>query len=123
MRTNVVKAGSVRSRRMEPAWARMIWRERARPTPVPSARVVKKGSKMWSAFSSGMGVGDVDLGVIGGVDECGDTDEGHVVEGSGSRSGLLPEPVTQGIERILQDVGDHLPHQLLVGEEDHVVIL
>ena len=72
----------------------MIWRERARPTPVPSARVVG-----------------------------GDTDEGHVVEGNGSRSGLLPEPVAQGIERILQNVRNHLPHQLFIGEEDHVLIL
>ena len=55
VRTNVVRDGSVVSRRMEPAWARMIWRERARPTPVPSARVVKKGSKIWSAFSGGIG--------------------------------------------------------------------
>ena len=68
-------------------------------------------------------IGDVDLGVVGSVDEGSDTDEGHVVEGSGSRSGLLPEPVAESIERILQDVRNHLPHQLLVGEEDHILIL
>ena len=38
---------------IEPRWARTTWRARLRPTPVPSALVVKKGRKMSCRSVSG----------------------------------------------------------------------
>ena len=74
-------------------------------------------------------VGDMDLGVVGGIDKRGDTDkrdivctvvwscgDGTVGSGSGidrSGGGAVPEAVAQGIDGILEDVGEHLAHELL----------
>ena len=54
---------------------------------------------------------------------CGD---GTVGSGSGidrSGGGAVPEAVAQCVDGILEDVGEHLAHELLVCEEHHPLVL
>ena len=49
-------------------------------------------------------VGDMNLGIVGCIDKRRDSDKRRVTGG-----GAVPEAVAQGIDGILEDVGEHLP--------------
>ena len=61
-------------------------------------------------------IGYLYFGVVRGIDENADANEGY--------TRVTPlETVLQGGDGIFQDIGEHLAHQLLVGEKDGVLVL